>query len=87
METASVTFTLEEYDTIVYAAREAHIRFKRARTELRAGNERYAHLDEETITKDIEKYAELERMLIARWEESSEREWNTRFGKWWEAND
>ena len=66
--TTTISFTKEEVDDLIYAAREATIRFKRARTEFRKGNEEYAHWDEEVLREKIMHYANLEATLKAKYE-------------------
>ena len=62
------TWSSDEFEDMIYAAREAHIRFKRARTEFRKGNEAYSLWDEETLAEKIAHYLDLEAKLIARYE-------------------
>ena len=62
---AYVPFTQHEMDDLIYAARDAEIRFKRARTELRKGNEAYSQWDEETLAERITHYKNLEAKLKA----------------------
>ena len=52
-------------DDLIMAARDATIRFKRARTEMRAGNEAYSQWDEETLRERIAHYINLEDKLKA----------------------
>ena len=63
----TVPFTQKELDQMVSAAREATIRFKRARAEFRAGNEAYSHWDEEILRENIAHYSNLESTLRARY--------------------
>ena len=59
-----VYFTQDEYDTLIEAAREAQIRFKRARTELRSGNPQYSHWHEDSLNESIDKFKALEQLLL-----------------------
>ena len=61
-----VQFTVEELDDLIYAAREATIRFKRARTELKRENPNYLHWDLEYLHEKICFFADLEGKLILR---------------------
>ncbi len=63
-------FSQDEMYDLVYAAREATIRFKRARTEMRKGNEAYSHYTEEECQADIHKYIRIERNLRVKYEEA-----------------
>lgn len=60
---ASFEFSKEEMDSMVYSAREARIRFKRARTLFREGNVAYLQWDEDTLAERIAHYTNLEVML------------------------
>ncbi len=62
------------YD-MVYAAREATIRFKRARTLFREGNEAYSQWDEDTLAERIAHYTNLEVMLQERYQAAFSEEW------------
>ena len=50
------------------AAREATIRFKRARAELRRENPHYLHFQEDFLTEQLCRFADLEGRLLARYE-------------------
>ena len=56
-------FTRDEMNDLIYSAREARIRFKRARTLFREGHESYSMWDEETLDERIAHYSNLEVML------------------------
>ena len=60
---AKFEFTRDEMNDMIYAAREARIRFKRARTLFREGHESYSQWDEETLNESIAHYTNLEMML------------------------
>jgi hypothetical protein len=75
MNMATFTFSEDEMYDLVYCAREATIRFKRARTEMRKGNDAYSHHTEEECQADIDKYSRIERTLKIKYEEA--------FGKAW----
>ena len=61
-----VQFTLEELDDLIYAAREATIRFKRAKTELKRENPNYLHWDIDHLNDKICFFADLEGKLTLR---------------------
>ena len=67
---ASVDFTKEQFYDLVYAAREAEIRFKRARTEKRNGNPAYQQWDDERLDECINHYKQMELMLRDKYEQT-----------------
>ncbi len=71
----NIDFTKEEMGGLVFAAREATIRFKRARTEFRKGNEAYSQWTEEALGVKIEDYTRMERSLKVKYEEAFGEEW------------
>ena len=52
-----------EWDELVYAAREAQIRFQRLRGQLKRGEEVNTGHDEDYCTEMMQKYSELEQKL------------------------
>ena len=62
----TISFTKDEMTDLIYAAQDAMIRFKRARTELRKGNESYQQWDEETLLERITHYSNLRDNLKAK---------------------
>ena len=62
----TVTFTNEEYDDLIYACREAQIRFKRLRTAVRRGDDDVQHWDVDECNEKIEHFADLESKLVDR---------------------
>ena len=69
------TFTREQAYDLVYAAREAQIRFKRARTEKRKGNPGYQQWDEERLKECIDHYSDMEDMLKSKYLETFGEHW------------
>ncbi len=57
---AQFEFSEDEMSDLIYAAREASIRYKRARTFYREGHEDYSHWDEETLSDKISHYKGIE---------------------------
>ena len=72
---AKFEFSKDEMNDLIYAAREAEIRFKRARTEFRKGNESYSSWDPEDLEYNINHYKEMEQMLKDKYREA--------FGEYW----
>lgn len=70
-----VEFNREEMNELIYSAREATIRFKRARTELRNGNDSYSQWDEELLDERIVHYSNLEDKLVAKYQAVFNEEW------------
>ena len=64
----SFTFSKEEFTDLIYSAREATIRFKRALTLYRSGNDDYSHWDFDTLSERIAHYHNLECRLRAKYE-------------------
>jgi len=58
-------FSQDEMNDLIYAAREATIRFKRARTEFRSGNKVYSQWSEEDLAERVAHYSKLEEKLVA----------------------
>ena len=65
---ATFEFSQEEMSELIYAAREAQIRFKRARTLYREGHESYSQWDEDTLNHSVAKFANLELSLCERYQ-------------------
>ncbi len=61
-------FTKEEFNDLIYAAREATIRFTRARSEFRKGNKVYSHWTEEELEDRMQEYVTLESKLVKLYE-------------------
>ena len=72
---ASFEFSKEEFSDMIYAAREARIRFKRARTEFRALNKSYMMWDEETLEERICHFDNLEKSLCEKYQAAFGEEW------------
>ena len=70
-----IMIPVEEFDDLIYAAREATIRFKRARTEFHKGNEAYSQWNVEDLNEKIEYYANIERRLVTQWNEATGMIW------------
>ena len=68
-------FTQEQAYDLVYAAREAQIRFKRARTEKNKGNPAYQQWDSDRLDECIAHYKEMEHMLRIKYQETFGEPW------------
>ena len=69
-------FSADEMDDIIYAAREARIRFSRLRKCVRRGDKDVVEQwTEESCNTNIEKYKNLEESLVAKFEDTFGREW------------
>jgi len=64
----------EMYD-LVYAAREAEIRFKRLRKAVRRGDEDVSQWSESECNEEIRHYKRMERMLKIRYEDTFGEAW------------
>ena len=73
---AKFEFSKDEMNDLIYAAREAEIRFKRARTEYRAGNPSYSQWHPEDLEYNIKHYKGMEQMLKDKYREA--------FGEYWD---
>ena len=62
----TIQFTKDEMEELIYSAQDAMVRFKRARTEMRKGNEAYSQWDEETLLERITHYSNLRDSLKAK---------------------
>ena len=65
---AQFEFNQEEMNDIIYSAREAQVRFKRARALYREGHESYSMWDEDTLHYNIQKFANLEASLCEKYQ-------------------
>ena len=61
----------EDLDDIIYACREAQIRFQRAKTELNHNNERYLHWNKDYLNEKICHFADLEGRMISKFEHAT----------------
>ena len=68
-------FSQDEMNDLIYAAREATIRFKRARTEFRSGNQVYSQWSEEDLAERVAHYSKLEEKLVAQYESAFGEAW------------
>ena len=68
-------FTQQEAYDLVYAAREAQIRYRRARTEKRKGNPAYQLWDDDTLDEYIAHYKEMEQMLQDKYQQTFGEPW------------
>lgn len=66
----SMDFSREEFNDMIYAARDAGIRFKRARTEFNKGNESYSQWTLEDLDERIQHYKRLELRLASQYEQA-----------------
>ena len=73
-DSISTTFTLDEFDALIYSSREAQIRFKKLKSEIRAGSYEGGYSIEE-CDKKIQHYKDMEKNLADRWKESTGKEW------------
>ena len=73
-DSITTTFTLDEFDALIYAAREAQIRFKRLKSEISAPSYEGGYSLEECDVK-VSHYKEMEKNLTDRWKESTGKEW------------
>ena len=72
---ASITFGKDEFYDLIYAAREAEIRFKRLRKCVRRGDEDCTHWNEESINDEIAHFKSMEAWLKNKYREA--------FGEYW----
>lgn len=68
-----VTFTDEEFDSIIRSAREAQIRFSRLRTQVL--NDEVSHWTTEECNVKIAYFLSIEEMLCARYKQATGKDW------------
>ena len=73
-DVAFIKFRRDELYDLIYAAREAHIRFKRLRKCVRRGDEDVSHWSEDECTDHAKRLTSLEKFLIEKYEDE--------FGEW-----
>ena len=71
----TVTYNKEEYDMLVYAAREAQIRFKRLRKRVLRGDTDVCHWDIEEVYEEIERFKTHEAQLTDKFQELTGESW------------
>ena len=60
-------FTKEEYGELIAAAKEARIRWKKARTLWKVGDHAYLRHNEQELEANIERFKQTEQMLMDRY--------------------
>ena len=70
-----IMLPIADYEEVLYASREAQIRFKRARAEFRNGNEAYSHWDEDLLNHELAQYTKLEEKLTRLYQEATGEDW------------
>ena len=73
-DVAPISFQRDELYDVIYAAREAQIRFKRLRKSVRRGDEDTTHWSEDECNEHIKQFASLEKFLIDKYQKV--------FGEW-----
>ena len=68
-------FSQDEFDDLIYAAREANIRFSRLRKCVKRGDEDVRHWTVEECDKKIEHYKNLESNLISKFRQAFDTDW------------
>ncbi|QNI53710.1 hypothetical protein SynBIOSE41_01189 [Synechococcus sp. BIOS-E4-1] len=69
-------FTKEEFDELVAAAKEAGIRWKKARTLWKVRHHAYLKHNEQELEENIERYKQTEKMLIDRYKTVTGNDWH-----------
>ena len=60
-------FTKEEFDELIAAAKEARIRWKKAKTLWKVGHHAYLRHNEQELEQNIDRFKQTEKMLIDRY--------------------
>ena len=68
-------FSQDEFDDLIYAAREANIRFSRLRKCVKRGDEDVSHWTVEECDKKIQHYKSLESNLISKFRQAFDTDW------------
>ena len=68
-------FSQAEFSELISAAREARIRWKKAKTLWKVRHHAYLKHDENELEENIERFANVEKMLIERYKESTGESW------------
>ena len=69
-------FTKQEFDDLIAAAKEARIRWKKARTLWKVGHHAYLKHNEQELEENIERYKQTEKMLIDRYKTVTGEDWH-----------
>ncbi len=70
-----IMIPIEDMDDVIYAAREAVVRWKRARTEMRKGNDSYNHLNEGYVDEKLTYWTAHEAKMIRLYEDVTGEAW------------
>ena len=73
-DSITTTFSLDEFDALIYSSREAQIRFKKLKSEISSGSYEGGYSLEE-CDKKIQHYKKMEKNLTDRRWESTGQEW------------
>ena len=68
-------FSEAEFSELISAAKEARIRWKKARTLRKVRHHAYLKHDENELEENIERFAKVEKMLIERYRETTGETW------------
>ena len=68
-------FTKKEFGELIAAAKEAGIRWKKARTLWKEGHHAYTRHNEQELRENIERFKQTEKMLIDRYKTVTGDEW------------
>jgi len=71
-------FSKEEYDELVFAAKEARIRWKKAKTLWKVKHHAYLKHDEKELDENISRFAEVEEMLLSRYKKTNGEDWRSK---------
>ena len=69
-------FTEAEFSELISAAKEAQIRWKKARTLWKVGHHAYLRHDENELEENIERFSQIEKMLIERYRTVTGENWH-----------
>ena len=70
-----IMIPVEDMNDVIYAAREAFIRWKRARTEMRKGNDSYTHLNEVYVEEKMAYWTAHEEKMVRLYEDATGETW------------
>ena len=68
-------FTKAEFDELIAAAKEAGIRWKKARTLWKVGHHAYLRHNEQELEQNIDRFKQTEKMLIDRYRSVTGKYW------------
>ena len=76
MQRMKFDFSNEEFSELIAAAKEAQVRWKKARTLWKVGHHAYLKHNEQELTNNINRFKQTEQMLLDRYKSVTGDDWH-----------